>query len=124
MASLVWTQLVNKEGKKSGNPFMVPPGINVADFKKKVKEEMKPELDWLAANHLEVYKNEACFKSKEKMEFDASLDGLGVDDENVVWVVVPDALPATKASSSFIRVLFYSNMLKQLVVQLLYILET
>ena len=29
------------------------------------------------------------------MEFDASLDGLGVDDENVVWVVVPDALPAT-----------------------------
>jgi hypothetical protein len=95
MASQIWVQLVDQAGTKNGVPFMVPPGINVADFKEKVKEKKKPRLDWLAADELVVYKNKASFEEGkgQAMIGSASVVGLGKDDEdeNVVWVVVPDA---------------------------------
>jgi hypothetical protein len=106
MASQVfaWAQIVNQAGKTIGAAFQVSPGVNVADFKKKVKEEKKPELDWLAADRLDVYPNKALYNNGQgqKMKGSASIVGLGVDDEdeNVIWVVVPDA-PAAATSGKF-----------------------
>jgi len=72
---------------------MVSPGINVADFKEKVKEKKKPRLDNWAADELLVYSNWATYNNGlgQPMRSSASLAGLGGDDgdQNVVVVVVP-----------------------------------
>jgi hypothetical protein len=98
--SFVWAQVVDKKGMKVGNAFEVPNGRNVADFKKKVKEEKQPVLNWLAADDLNVYKNQASILKDGPLQPFASMDGLGKDvsDENLVLVEMSD--PSSPSGTS------------------------
>jgi len=94
-SSFVWVQVYDGNQNKLGDVFMVSPGINVADFKEKVKEKMKPRLDSWAAAELLVYQNLETYINElgHPMEADVSLADLGKMANDPVVVVVPRPPP-------------------------------
>ena len=92
-ATTIWYQLVRENGNTMGSSTSVdvPKNFNIDKFRKLVKLE-NGDLKDIPPRKLVVYKNKEAFELKTPMKSSSVVAGLGVVEENALYVVVPEPL--------------------------------
>jgi hypothetical protein len=92
----VFNLSIQTDNRLTPKPLLVPSGGNIYDLKKKVKEEAKHELNWLAAVELKVFAEGNPFNESDglikKVELGSMLDmSVVVTPGSRVFVLLPDS---------------------------------
>jgi hypothetical protein len=88
----IWYQLVKEDGIHMGSADYVEllPSSDIVKFRKQVKTENADDLlKNISPARLSVYVSKEAFESKQALEVDASVDGIGHTKQNALLVVVP-----------------------------------
>jgi hypothetical protein len=96
----IWYQLVRENGDKLGSSACITQiPANIYLFCEVVKEK-NGDLKDIPPRNLKVYANKEAFASKTPLKSSASVFGLGVDEENALYVVVPEPLGVNGINNS------------------------
>jgi hypothetical protein len=97
----IWYQLVKENGDKMGSADKVKLFIesDIADFRDAAKEK-NGDLKDIPPRNLKVYANKEALELKTPMKSSSIVAGLGVDEENALYVVVPEPLGVNGINNS------------------------
>jgi hypothetical protein len=96
----IWYQLVRENGDKLGSSACITQiPANIYLFCEVVKEK-NGDLKDIPPRNLKVYANKEALELKTPMKSSSIVAGLGVDEENALYVVVPEPLGVNGINNS------------------------